>query len=209
MATRGGGAPGARGRGQRLGPARGVGGGAGEHDLGRARARLAQRRRDVPELRRTAALGRPARFECPACGFAQPESSNRLDGDALVLDGGASRSQLALPGRWNLANAALAVTAAVTHFEVEADGRGRARPATVDDRRGAVHGRAARRRPHRARAAREEPGRLDRGAALPLRPDPAAVVIAVNARVADGKDPSWLWDVPYELLRGPRDRGRG
>jgi UDP-N-acetylmuramyl tripeptide synthase len=28
-----------------------------------------------------------------------------------------------------------------------------------------------------------------------------AVVIAVNARVADGKDPSWLWDVPYELLR--------
>jgi UDP-N-acetylmuramyl tripeptide synthase len=31
---------------------------------------------------------------------------------------------------------------------------------------------------------------------------PGAVVIAVNARVADGKDPSWLWDVPYELLRG-------
>jgi UDP-N-acetylmuramyl tripeptide synthase len=29
-----------------------------------------------------------------------------------------------------------------------------------------------------------------------------AVVIAVNARVADGKDPSWLWDVPYELLEG-------
>ena len=29
-----------------------------------------------------------------------------------------------------------------------------------------------------------------------------AVVLAVNARVADGKDPSWLWDVPYELLRG-------
>ena len=33
-----------------------------------------------------------------------------------------------------------------------------------------------------------------------------AVVIAVNARVADGKDPSWLWDVPYELL--PRVLGR-
>jgi UDP-N-acetylmuramyl tripeptide synthase len=29
-----------------------------------------------------------------------------------------------------------------------------------------------------------------------------AVTVAVNARVADGKDPSWLWDVPYELLRG-------
>ena len=23
----------------------------------------------------------------------------------------------------------------------------------------------------------------------------------MNARVADGKDPSWLWDVPYELLQ--------
>ena len=30
----------------------------------------------------------------------------------------------------------------------------------------------------------------------------AGVVLAVNAHVADGRDPSWLWDVPYELLRG-------
>jgi UDP-N-acetylmuramyl tripeptide synthase len=28
--------------------------------------------------------------------------------------------------------------------------------------------------------------------------------IAINARVADGKDPSWLYDVPFELLRGHR-----
>ena len=27
-------------------------------------------------------------------------------------------------------------------------------------------------------------------------------MLAVNAHVADGRDPSWLWDVPYELLRG-------
>jgi lipid II isoglutaminyl synthase (glutamine-hydrolysing) len=32
--------------------------------------------------------------------------------------------------------------------------------------------------------------------------DGASVTIAVNARIADGKDPSWLWDVPYEWLRG-------
>jgi hypothetical protein len=25
-------------------------------------------------------------------------------------------------------------------------------------------------------------------------------VIAINARAADGKDPSWLWDVPFERL---------
>ena len=33
------------------------------------------------------------------------------------------------------------------------------------------------------------------------RPD-AGLVVAVNARAADGRDPSWLWDVPFEVLRG-------
>jgi UDP-N-acetylmuramyl tripeptide synthase len=33
-----------------------------------------------------------------------------------------------------------------------------------------------------------------------LAPAPAPVVIAINARAADGKDPSWLWDVPFEKL---------
>jgi UDP-N-acetylmuramyl tripeptide synthase len=33
------------------------------------------------------------------------------------------------------------------------------------------------------------------------RPD-SGLVIAVNARAADGRDPSWLWDVPFEVLRG-------
>ena len=35
-----------------------------------------------------------------------------------------------------------------------------------------------------------------------LAPAPAPVVIAINARAADGKDPSWLWDVPFEKLAG-------
>ena len=33
------------------------------------------------------------------------------------------------------------------------------------------------------------------------RPD-TGLVVAVNARAADGRDPSWLWDVPFEVLRG-------
>jgi UDP-N-acetylmuramyl tripeptide synthase len=28
------------------------------------------------------------------------------------------------------------------------------------------------------------------------------VVLAVNAHIADGRDPSWLYDVPFEVLRG-------
>ena len=35
-----------------------------------------------------------------------------------------------------------------------------------------------------------------------LEPHASSVVLAVNAHVADGRDPSWLWDVPYEMLRG-------
>jgi UDP-N-acetylmuramyl tripeptide synthase len=30
----------------------------------------------------------------------------------------------------------------------------------------------------------------------------SGVVVVLNCRVADGKDPSWLWDVPFELLAG-------
>ena len=61
-----------------------------------------RRRRTRPgsrSARRGAATPRPARsarrlltwsadrFDCPTCGFAQPETPHRLDGDALVLDG--------------------------------------------------------------------------------------------------------------------------
>src|SRR6202007_1156478 len=45
------------------------------------------------------------------------------------------------------------------------------------------------------------------------RTAPLPVAVAINARVADGRDPSWLWDVPFERLRGrlviaTGDRGR-
>ena len=46
-----------------------------------------------------------------------------------------------------------------------------------------------------------------------IRPAPLPVVVGINARVADGRDPSWLWDVPFEKLRGRQvvatgERGR-
>lgn len=34
-------------------------------------------------------------------------------------------------------------------------------------------------------------------------PEPARpVVVGINSRTADGRDPSWLWDVPFERLAG-------
>ncbi|HYX44753.1 MAG TPA: DUF1727 domain-containing protein, partial [Acidimicrobiales bacterium] len=35
-----------------------------------------------------------------------------------------------------------------------------------------------------------------------IRPPPIPVVVGINSRIADGRDPSWLWDVPFERLRG-------
>jgi UDP-N-acetylmuramyl tripeptide synthase len=33
-----------------------------------------------------------------------------------------------------------------------------------------------------------------------LQPPPATLTIAINANAADGRDPSWLWDVPFEAF---------
>jgi UDP-N-acetylmuramyl tripeptide synthase len=33
-----------------------------------------------------------------------------------------------------------------------------------------------------------------------VAPGNAPVVVAINARIADGRDPSWLWDVEFERL---------
>jgi UDP-N-acetylmuramyl tripeptide synthase len=139
-------------------------------------------------------------FDCSRCGFTQPATPNRLDAGALVLDGMRVPLDLALPGRWNLANAALAITAAATHFGVPPRdaAAAAARISTVAGRYRTV--RLDDGRPLRILLAKNPAGWTEVLHHLAGRP--GGVVIAVNAHVADGKDPSWLWDVPYELLRG-------
>ena len=51
-------------------------------------------------------------------------------------------------------------------------------------------------------AAGQEPGRLGRAARPGRARDRPRWWSAINARVADGRDPSWLWDVPFERLAG-------
>lgn len=140
------------------------------------------------------------RFRCPACGFAEPETPWRLDGDTLVLGDVRIPLALALPGQWNRANAALAVAAAVAHYGVD-PAVAAAAVAAVDT----VAGRYMRVPLDDGRRARVLLAKNPAGWSEVLRwvhDTGRPVVIAVNARVADGKDPSWLWDVPYELLRG-------
>lgn len=142
------------------------------------------------------------RFDCPQCGFAQPETAHHLDGDVLVLDGERIPMPLRIPGTWNRMNAALALAAAVLHFGVPI-GKAVAGLATVE----VVSGRFSTRHLPDGRNARVLLAKNPAGWTEVLRwlagsDTEAGVVLAVNAHVADGRDPSWLWDVPYELLRG-------
>lgn len=137
------------------------------------------------------------------CGFAQPAASAVLIGDHLQIAGAEVPLALSLPGRWNRANAALALAAAA-----ELGGglpEASAAMAEVSD----VGGRQAvwqlpDGRPARLLLAKNPAGWSEVLTYLAGRS--SGVVMALNARTADGKDPSWLWDVPFEVLSGRAGR---
>ncbi|MGH9099287.1 MAG: MurT ligase domain-containing protein [Acidimicrobiales bacterium] len=141
---------------------------------------------------------RGSSWSCP-CGFARPQLDVRIDGDDVVLaDGRRYRVEVALPGRFNHANAVMAVVAAVSLGAGWEDALRRV--AAVDEVAGRfatiqVAGCTA-----RVMLAKNPAGwreLLD-----VVCPGDHPVVVGINSRVADGRDPSWLWDVPFERLAG-------
>jgi len=140
-------------------------------------------------------------WRCAGCGFSRPEPAWRLDGeDAVGPDGRRHRLDLHLPGRANRANATTVLAAAgVLGITPE-----RALPPlrAVEE----VAGRYL--RIHRGEQelrlylAKNPAGWLEALDMLATPPRPA--VVAINARTADGRDPSWLWDAPFERLAGRR-----
>jgi UDP-N-acetylmuramyl tripeptide synthase len=134
-------------------------------------------------------FGGEAGWACAACGLKRPQLAVRLEEVDIPLK---------LPGRANRANAALALTAA------DALGIDREAAAAAFSQVSEVVGRYATVRAGGKEArlllAKNPAGWLE--VFDFLRPAPVPVVVAINARIADGKDPSWLWDVPFERLRG-------
>jgi UDP-N-acetylmuramyl tripeptide synthase len=132
-----------------------------------------------------------------ACGFEQPAAAAAFRDGAVEIAGTRIPLTLALPGRWNEANAAMALVAA------RALGADPALAAGAMAEVGEVGGRQATWRLPDGRAARlllaKNPAGWSEVLAYLARTG-SGVVIALNARIADGKDPSWLWDVPFELL---------
>jgi len=138
------------------------------------------------------------------CGFARPEvvatlvASDGASSGAHWADGRTYRIDLTLPGRFNRANA-LMVAVAAEALGVD--------PAEAFDAMGAIDEVAG-------RFATKTVDGVEARLMLAKNPagwtelldlvegDTAPLVVSINARTADGADPSWLWDVPFERLAG-------
>jgi lipid II isoglutaminyl synthase (glutamine-hydrolysing) len=147
--------------------------------------------------------GEPFGWRCGHCALHRPDPDVEVLADSTVRWRGAEvQVPLALPGRVNVGNAAHAAAAA------ELLGVDPAAAFAAMEAVQAVQGRYS--------EAALAPGRRGR---LLLAKNPAGwvemlelldsepgrpVIVDFNSRTADGRDPSWLWDVPFERLRGRR-----
>ncbi|MCD9623875.1 MurT ligase domain-containing protein [Rhabdothermincola salaria] len=160
----------------------------------------------------------PGSWHCTDCALARPEPEvtvaladgpDRDEGQEpaggsgratamVTLPAGTVPVPLALPGRVNRVNAAFALAAA-TAMGADAH-RAASGLAAVTEIAGRyrvadVGGTSVR------LVLAKNPAGWHEALDL-LAPAPAPVVVAINARIADGHDPSWLWDVPFERLAG-------
>ena len=139
------------------------------------------------------------------CGFRRPLPAATLTPTdhgttfhAVWADGRARQITLALPGRFNYANALMAAVAAEAHGIDAADAFDAM--ATVKEVAGRFTTRGVGGVPTRLMLAKNPAGWSE---LLDLvGEDDGPIVISINARTADGADPSWLWDVPFERLAG-------
>jgi UDP-N-acetylmuramyl tripeptide synthase len=143
-------------------------------------------------------------WSCASCRFTRPDPEANLlwsaggTATAVWRDGRTRPLRLTLPGRFNQANALLAAVAAeacgvdalaaLEAMESVQEVAGRFTVRSFGDVR-------ARLMLAKNPAGWDELLELVSGGTVP-------VVVSINARVADGADPSWLWDVPFERLAG-------
>ena len=138
-------------------------------------------------------------WSCTGCGFARPEPSLWVAGhDVVEIDGSRHPTLLRLPGRANVANAAMAAaTARLAGVPLDVALAAMRSTTAVDGRyRQTTVGHTT----ARLLLAKNPAGWLE--VFEMLAPAPGPVVVVINSRIADGRDPSWLWDVPFEQLAG-------
>jgi UDP-N-acetylmuramyl tripeptide synthase len=136
------------------------------------------------------------------CGLARPEPIVAVTGpNEIMWFGRTIRASIGLPGRVNLGNAAMAAAAA-REFGVPVED---ALAAMTD--LGDVQGRyqevllGAGSRRARMLLAKNPAGWVEMMELINSTP-PRSLIVDFNSQTADGRDPSWIWDVPFERLAG-------
>lgn len=153
-------------------------------------------------------VGHVGRWECPACGRARPEPQvavveARLDGargsrPRIRTPQGTVEMHLALPGLHNVLNAAGALAAAIA-MGVPAQAA-----ADAISQQPAAFGRAERVAVDGIEVvlllAKNPAGANENVRTLLLDDGEHDLLVALNDRIADGRDVSWIWDVDWEPL---------
>jgi UDP-N-acetylmuramyl tripeptide synthase len=153
--------------------------------------------RSCPRCTRPIQYGTDGQWICD-CGLVRPVPV-AVATEEIEFKGESVELPTSLPGDFNRANSALAIVAAATSGVDLAVAAARVSEVTE------VVGRFALRR-WRGRTFRVMLAKNPAGVAalLGTLSDNGDVVVAINDLVADGRDPSWLYDAPFDALRGRR-----
>jgi lipid II isoglutaminyl synthase (glutamine-hydrolysing) len=139
----------------------------------------------------------PRTWRCTDCGLARPDTQISVDDTSIITEDGRFPIAMGLPGHINRVNAAFALATAISMGVAAAtavEGIESIREVAGRYRIASFNGRSVRLLLAKNPAGWHEAIEL-------LAAPPAPVIISINARIADGHDPSWLWDVEFERLR--------
>ncbi|HEY1281311.1 MAG TPA: MurT ligase domain-containing protein [Acidimicrobiales bacterium] len=138
-------------------------------------------------------------WRCRTCGRARPQPDVAIDGTRVLLGTDAIELDLGLPGEHTRSNAAMALAATRVLGIAPTDAaRAFTTITEVDGRYRSLWGDG---RPGRLYLGKNPAGWLEILEVLEQQ-EPRPLVLVFNANQPDGRDPSWLWDVPVERLRG-------
>jgi len=162
----------------------------------------------APYAYEAAYVGHLGAYRCAACGHARPPldvaaraiETHGLDGVSFSLEthSGAARIRLGLPGLYNVYNALAAASLALAlgaTLDAIVAGLERFRAAFGRFERFTVGGKRV-----LLLLVKNPAGANEAVRTLEDGSPPETLVVALNDRIADGRDVSWIWDVDFEPL---------
>ncbi|MEK7817105.1 MAG: MurT ligase domain-containing protein, partial [Actinomycetota bacterium] len=157
--------------------------------------------------------GHMGKYSCPSCGNARPSptvyaDNISLDGMSgsefdLVTPNGQATVKIPLPGLYNVYNA-LAAAAACTGLEIEIEHIREGLESFI-----AAFGRVEQLKVAGRKVClllvKNPAGFNEVVRTLLIEPGEKSLLLALNDKIADGRDISWIWDVDLEKLSGAVD----